>query len=361
MRLNRSSSGSIIADLLTRGLVRETEDDPLKDLGPVRAGRPGILLELVPEAVCFIGAEIGVEHISTVQIDLAGRIVRSDVEAFDGRSVGVEDAVARAVKQAIRDLPEEARERCEGFGLSSPSQMTGDGVVRVAPLIGWRNVNLAGLVRAVLPIGVPVIAENDANAFAIGATYRLKGEPSGVMLCLVIESGVGGGIVIDGKLFRGGHGLAGEIGHVKAPTGDGRKVEESIGLEWILGQYRLLPGRAGAQLDKFLDDVRDRAPGAVAIADEWARVLAFALVQASRLIDPNRIVLGGAVAALYPMVAARVATYFRAGQEETFPMPEITLDAEASAGSAYGAACMLHQLYLSQGERTPRAGDRAVE
>ena len=120
MRLNRSSSGSIIAELLTRGLVRETEDDEPKDLVPVRAGRPGILLELVPEAVCFIGAEIGVEHISTVQIDLAGNIVRSDIEAFDGRSVKVEDAVARAVKQAIRDLPKEARERCEGSACRHP-------------------------------------------------------------------------------------------------------------------------------------------------------------------------------------------------------------------------------------------------
>ena len=89
--------------------------------------------------------------------------------------------------------------------------------------------------RVVLPANIPVMAENDANAFAIGTTYRLQGAPSGVMLFLVIESGVGGGIVIDGKLFRGGHGLAGEIGHVKAPTGDGRTLEQAIGLEWVLG------------------------------------------------------------------------------------------------------------------------------
>ena len=354
MGLNRSSSGSIIAELVERGLVRESEDENPKGQVHVRAGRPGILLELIPEAVCFLGAEIGVEHISTVQIDLAGNIVRSAVEAFDGRSVSVEEAVARAVEQAFRDLPEESRERCEGFGLSSPSQMSGDGVVRLAPLLGWRNVNLADLVRVVLPANIPVMAENDANAFAIGTTYRLQGAPSGVMLFLVIESGVGGGIVIDGKLFRGGHGLAGEIGHVIASTGEGRTLEQAIGLEWVLGQYRALAGHANGRLDEFLQDVRDRAPGPVAIADEWARVLAYALVQASRLIDPNRIVLGGSVAALYPMVAARVAAYIKGGQEETFPTPEITVDTEASAGSAFGAACMMHQLYLSQGERALR-------
>jgi len=196
------------------------------------------------------------------------------------------------------------------------------------------------------------VAENDANAFAIGATYRLAGPPSGVTLFLLIETCVGGGIVIDGKLYRGGHGLAGEIGHLKAP--DGRAIEQAIGLEGVLEQYRALTGRADGRLDEFLRDVRDRAPGPMAVADEWARVLAFALVQASRVIDPNRIVLGGAAAALYPMVAERVAAYVRADQESAFPAPEITLDAEASAGSAFGAACMLHQLYLSHGERTLR-------
>ena len=207
-----------------------------------RAGRPGILLELNPDALCFLGAEIGVEHISTVQIDLAGNIVRSSVEPFDGFSVGVDEAIDRAVEQAFRDLPAGARERCAGFGLSSPSQMSGDGVVRVAPLLGWRDVNPAERMRAVLPTGIPVMAENDANAFAIGATYRMRSAPSGVVLFLVIESGVGGGIVIDGKLFRGSHGLAGEIGHLRAPGGDGLMVEQSIGLQSVLAEYRALPG-----------------------------------------------------------------------------------------------------------------------
>ena len=350
MRLNRSSSGSIIAELSARGLVREVRGAKPRGAAYPKAGRPGIMLELVPEAACFLGAEIGVEHISTVQIDLAGQIARSAVEAFDGRSFSVDEAIARAVEQAFRDLPVEARARCRGFGLSSPSQMSDDGVARVAPLLGWRDVNLAERLRAALPVGAPVIAENDANAFAIGATYRRQGAPLGVTLFLVIESGVGGGIVVDGKLFRGGHGLAGEIGHLKTPGAEGRSLEQAIGLEWVLKEYRELTGSQSSRFDEFLLEVRDRAPRPVAIADAWARALAFALVQACRLIDPDRIVLGGSVAALYPMVAARVATYVKAGQEATFPLPEIALNEDASAGSAFGAACMLHQQYLSQGE-----------
>ena len=105
MRLNRSSSGNIITELFAHALVRETEHGNPRGSVYARAGRPGILLELNPEAACFLGAEIGVEHISTVQIDLAGNIVRSSVEAFDGFSVGVDEAIDRAVEQAFRIWP----------------------------------------------------------------------------------------------------------------------------------------------------------------------------------------------------------------------------------------------------------------
>ena len=65
--LNRSSSGNIISELIGNGLVREVAEDAPK---PTRAGRPGILLELVPEGACFIGVEIGVEHITALRIGL---------------------------------------------------------------------------------------------------------------------------------------------------------------------------------------------------------------------------------------------------------------------------------------------------
>jgi predicted NBD/HSP70 family sugar kinase len=347
MGLNRSSSGHIIAELTASGLVREIEEGKARRSGPAGAGRPGILLELVPDAACFLGAEIGVEHITTVLIDLTATILRCHVEPFDGPSIAVADAIACAVEQAFGDLTKEMVDRCEGFGLSAPAQMDAQGQISVAPLLGWKDVNFAQLARAALPIDVPIMVENDANAFAIGEGYKRSEGRSGVTLFLVIESGVGGGIVIDGKLFRGGHGLAGEIGHILVTEGGGQELEQVIGLEPLLAQYRQALARQDAGLADFLADVRDRVPHAVSIAEEWARLLAFALVQACRLIDPDRIVLGGSVAALYPMVAGRVAAYVQAGQAPTFPLPEIVLDESAESGSAFGAACMLHQRFLS--------------
>ena len=116
--LNRSSSGNIIAELLATSLVREV---PLKDQedggAPRAAGRPGIALELKPEAAWFLGVEIGVEHITTLRMNLRGQVSDCRIEPFDGRSVPAKLAVERAIAQAFAGLSEETRELVEGFGL----------------------------------------------------------------------------------------------------------------------------------------------------------------------------------------------------------------------------------------------------
>lgn len=358
LRLNRSSSGHIIAGLLSDGLVREVEAPCEGRSGMRRAGRPGILLELVPEAVVFLGVEIGVEHVSVVELDLGARVARSAQEPFDGPGTPVAAAVGRAMALAFDGMPPERLRRCEGLGLASPSQMDRQGGVRLAPLLGWREVELAGLVRAALPVPLPVMVENDANALAIGATYGRGSARTGVTLVLNMETGVGGGILVDGQLFRGANGLAGEIGHLPLGLGGadaGVTVEQRIGLERILADYGKKGRLSQPRLPDLLRNVRDREPSAVAVAEAWARTLAYALVQAGRVIDADRVVLGGSVAALYPLVAARVQAHLQALQEESFPIPAISVHEDAAFGAAFGAACMLHQRFLSL--ESPRFAD----
>ena len=345
--LNRSTSGNIIANLLASGFVREVDD---ADSGVLagRAGRPGILLGLVPEAVCFLGIEIGVEHIGMVELDFAARVTRSVYEPFDGPAASVGLSLARALQLAIGDMPGDRLGRCEGLGIATPSHMERNGIIRIAPLLGWRNVDLAAMARELLPRSLPVLAENDANAFAIGATYGRRLGRSGVTLLVNMETGVGGGILVDGKLFRGGHGLAGEIGYLRLGANpDTITLQEQIGLARLLRDFRGLAGRTGARLSDLLQDVREREPGAVAIAEDWARGLAFALTQTCRIIDADHIVLGGSVAGLYSLVSARVLAHLRAFQNDSFPLPIISVAEDNAFGAAFGAACMMHQRFLS--------------
>jgi predicted NBD/HSP70 family sugar kinase len=239
----------------------------------------------------------------------------------------------------------EVRSRCRGVGVSAPMHISPTGRVRVAPLIGWRDLDLARVIDEALPVRAPIMIENDANAFAIGDSY--KHGPSGVTLFLLMETGIGGGILIDGKLFRGGHGVSGEIGHMLVPGSGGISLEQLIGREPILQRYRVETARPESGLPDFLASVRDREPAAVTLAEDWSRHLGYTLYQACRLIDPNRIVLGGSVAALYPLVSARVAIHMATRAAVDFPAPQIVVDEDAEYGSAFGAACLLHQRFLS--------------
>ncbi|MCB1498742.1 MAG: ROK family protein [Bauldia sp.] len=349
--LNRSSSGQIVYQLTESGLVQEVEgrDEQAK------VGRPGILLALVPEAAFFVGVEIGVEHVTAVRIDLCAQVLSRRTSLFDARAASIEEAVRLAVRLGFDGVEPDMMNRCKGVGISAPAHISAGGFVRLAPLIGWKNIDLAQIVRREVPVPVPVAVENDANAFAIGDGYK-RGR-SGVTLFLNMETGVGGGILIDGKLFRGGHGLAGEIGHVLVPGGNGQELERLIGRERLVTQYREATGRDDLDFSAFLGDVRDRVPVAVSIAEGWSRHLAYALQQVCRLIDPDRIVLGGSVALLYPMVAARVSAHLAEGQTIAFPAPVIAVDEDAELGSAFGAACLLHQRFLSLENEDFRADD----
>lgn len=352
--LNRSSSGQIVTQLTESGLVREVEEASPRRGDEVRAGRPGIMLALVPEAAFFVGIEIGVEHITAVRIGLDGRAAFSRTMPFESKSATVEEAVRLAVNLAFENVAAHAMKRCKGVGLAAPAHISSQGFLSLAPLIGWRNVDLAQVARTALPVPVPVIVENDANALAIGDGY--KHGRTGVTLFLQMETGVGAGILIDGKLFRGGHGLAGEIGHMRVSREGGTELEQLIGREQLVLRYRKESERAGVEFADFLMDVRDRVPAAVSVAEDWSRNLAYALVQACRLIDPDRIVFGGSVAALYPMVAARVAAHMAKAQSITFPLPEMVVDEDVEYGSAFGAACLLHQRFMSL-ENEEFAGD----
>lgn len=346
MGLNRSSSGQIVAELTESGFVREVESGSGRQEDRLsRAGRPGIKLEIIADAAFFQGIEIGVEHISSVLLDLGGRERARRTKPFDTPSVAVEVALQTAISLALEGLEPEMLERCQGLGISVPAHIRSDGFVTLGPIIGWKDVPLAQLVRQEFPRDIPIMVENDANASAIGDAY--KHGQSGVTLFLVMETGVGGGILIDGKLFRGGHGLAGEIGHTLVPGGNGQQLEQLIGRDQLISQFRAAENKDDLDVQDFIAAVSDRAPSAVAIADEWSKHLASALVQACRLIDPNRIVLGGSVAPLFSLVAARVNTYMMAGQRAVFPIPDIIVDRDAEFGSAFGAACLLHQQFLN--------------
>ena len=247
--LNKATVSSLVAELADRGLV--TAGDVERG-GSV--GRPGLLVQLDGRAVCAIGVELNVDFVAVLVLDLRGEVLLEQRVALDVPALGAEatlDEVARLVGQA-----REATSHAVPVGLTVavPGLVRSvDGVVTLAPNLGWHDVPvLAGLTARIGP-GCPIRVENDANLSAIAEWATGPEARTPDLVYLTGEVGVGGGVIVDGRLLRGTAGFAGEVGH--NPLGDpdvvcgcGRRGcwETSVGLGALL--------RAAADPD---DPVRD--------------------------------------------------------------------------------------------------------
>jgi len=161
-----------------------------------------------------------------VGVDLGGTNVRMGLVTQSGEIIarrkgktrvkdGPEKVVGRLIKTAS-GLIEKARSdghRVAGLGIGCPGIITADGVVKVSPnLTGWVDLDLAGQLSGGLRTKVRV--ENDANAYALGESWLGAGRGAESLVVFTLGTGVGGGIILAGKLWRGVDGMAGEVGHI---------------------------------------------------------------------------------------------------------------------------------------------------
>ncbi|MHA6758384.1 ROK family protein [Streptacidiphilus sp. PAMC 29251] len=216
--LPKATISSLVNELVESGLAREGEAERE---GAV--GRPGLAVEIDGSTVCGIGAEINVDYLSVLALDLRGTVTAERRVAFDVRAAGAEavlDEIAGIVRRTVDTLRADGV-RTIGVTLATPGVIDMQrGQVSYASNIGWREVDaLAGLVRRLGPDTLPVHLENDAKLGAI-AEY-LTGSAPDVhdLLYLTGEIGVGAGIIAGGQLLRGTAGHAGEVGHLPLDPG----------------------------------------------------------------------------------------------------------------------------------------------
>ena len=353
--LNRSTTGSIVNTLIAESLVVER---PLEKDGEPRTqtGRPGIDVELNPGGAIFIGAEIEVERLTVVAIDLTGRLVRRDSAAFATAEKPPEKSAEKIVRM-VETLMDSASDpsRVRGLCVAIPA-LVESGIARLGLLLNWRDVRIADLISERLSAPLPVVIENDANAFAIAGTYSGSSRNVGTVAFVVIESGAGGGIISDGRLFRGSSGMAGEFGHMKvgglgyAPGGGGM-LESYVGRDAVLARFRHHGGSSRATIPDFLESVGRGETAAVKTASDWGRWLGRGLSHIVNLLNPGLVIIGGSVGRLYPFVASQVEATMREGIRSDYQMPKIEMSELGDEGPALGAALILHQRMFSIDER----------
>jgi glucokinase-like ROK family protein len=219
--LNRGTVSNIVNDLIEEGLVAEEQQEQSG------IGRPAISLRLRPDAGAVIGVEIGVDFIAVLLTNfVADTLWETRVQTSPTQPQSqIIDQAEQLTDQAL-SIAHQAHLRPLGLGLGVPGLVnTRQGNLIIAPNLHWRDVPLRLMWNQ--RFHLPIYIENEANLAALGEYYF--GVARGVENFIYLSSGIGlgGGIVIDGKLFRGSSGYAGEIGHIQRdpqgePCGCGR-------------------------------------------------------------------------------------------------------------------------------------------
>lgn len=260
-----------------------------------------------------IGVDIGGTKIAAALVDAEGNILRESRVATPAENP---DALIDAVVALVKELS--VGEEILGVGVAAAGFIDAEQAnIIYAPNLSWRNEPFKAKLEA--KIDVPVIIENDANAagwaeFQFGAGRNFKH-----MIMLTIGTGVGGAVIVEGKMLRGGFGIGGELGHLRVVR-DGRLC--GCGQHGCLEQYgsgtallraarelaasddpmglglKTLEARAGELTGKEVyQAILDRDPGALRVLNELGTWLGEAIGSYVAILDPEVVVIGGGVSA----------------------------------------------------------------
>ena len=213
--LNRSTVSNIVNVLIEEGLVFEDQQESNG------IGRPGITLGLRPDGGAVIGVEIGVGFISVLLTNFVAKPLweirvqttssQSQTEIINLAEKYIDQALAIAKEHGLRPL---------GVGVGLPGLVNIRlGNLIMAPNLHWNNVPLRLIWNQRFQL--PIYVDNEANLAALGEYYFGIARNIDNFIYLSSDIGLGGGIMIDGRLFRGAHGYGGEIGHIQRnPQGE---------------------------------------------------------------------------------------------------------------------------------------------
>ena len=213
--LTRGTVSNIVNSLIEEGLVLE---DQLQDS---KVGRPSILLRLRPDGGAVIGVEIGVDFISVLLTNFVAELLW-ETRVKTSPSQSQTDIIHQAetyIEQAL-DIAKEHTLRPLGIGVGLPGLVNvRQGNLIMAPNLHWQNVPLRLMWNQ--RFHLPIYIDNEANLSTLGEYYFGVARDTDNFIYLSSDIGLGGGVMLDGRLFRGANGYGGEIGHIQRdPQGE---------------------------------------------------------------------------------------------------------------------------------------------
>jgi predicted NBD/HSP70 family sugar kinase len=282
-------------------LVQElTEAAALVAVGGAPRGRRGRLLTITPPAGVALGVDVGHRHLRVVLADWTlTPIAEQRVDSPAGQEAPATLACAAKLVRRVLDTAGVDAGSVAGVGLGLPAPIdTGTGKVG-APMIlpGWQGVRAAQLATEVL--GMPVVVDNDANLGALAETLQGAAQGTRSAAYIKISGGVGAGLIVDGQIFRGPDGTAGEIGHASLDEygavcrcGNRGCLETLVRTPVLLG---LLAPTHGPNLTvaRMVELAHGGDTACRRLIADAGRQVGLAAANMCNLLNPERIVLGG--------------------------------------------------------------------
>ena len=304
LSISPGSVTALTADLIAAKMLREVE-------GPMRdgnRGRPPVALEVVPEGRRVIGIKVSDERHSAVLTDFAGNMLADATLPIPSATKSANellDEMDALISLLLAQTPYQLSDiNAVGIGLSGIVEHQ-TGTVIWSPLMTEREFNLKALFEA--RFGVPVLIDNDANVLTLAELWFGVGRAMSDFAVVTIEHGVGMGLVLNNRLFRGSRGIGLELGHTKVQL-DGAlcRCGQRGCLEAYLADYALAReastalGRNTRNLQsphQLLESLYGRAKSgnfaARSIFQRAGRYLAVGLANVIQLFDPELIILSG--------------------------------------------------------------------
>lgn len=313
----------------------------------------------------YVGAlDIGGTKTLAGLLDPRGRLVaRKRIETLAASGV---EAVIERVVTVMREVMDEACVSVDllaGIGCSVPGPLDSElGVVIFSPNLGWRDVPLVAMLQERL--GAPVKIEDDARCAALGEARYGAARGARNAVYVTISTGIGGGVVIDGRIYRGSHGFAGEIGHMTleangppcscgnsgcfeslaSGTAIAARARQAVlhGDETMLVRFRDEPQRLTAE--QVVQAAIEGDTVATRVLETVGDYIGIGLAAVTTAFDPQMIVLGGGVVRESNLLLQRARASFAA--RALYPLGSLVrvLPAELGEDSAlWGAAALLNE------------------
>jgi predicted NBD/HSP70 family sugar kinase len=304
--LQRSTVSLIVNELMGEGLVEEVE-------GESTGGRPPFLLRLRAAGPVAVGVDVGTTQTVIATCDLGGRVLEQE----EFRTHRDAEQTLRHINERIRLLKKKSHGQIEGVGISLPGLVDSEtGSALFIPYFKWRDWHVRELVEEAT--GLPAVVDNDANAAALAELWFGRPEIREVrdFIMVLVEEGLGTGIVFDGQIYRGELGAAGEFGHMTigedAPiscASGSRDCWEAFACErTALARYEKLAGgdgpRRGLTFPQLIDLAFEGDRAALTALGRTAHYLGVGIGNMIKGLSPQAVIVGGRIARAWPLIAA---------------------------------------------------------